>query len=242
VHSQDSGIIVSGWWPNGRGLLCWLDPSHSGSIAADGMALLSMPLASRQPRLLTWTLSYPDYLAWSPAAQRLLLVAGRGRAVYGHKTLALCNVPRDTCRPLLRRQDVVSLDPAWAPDGRHIAFVTAYNLGDVGGFSSDQGLLSWIRSRHLWVADSRGAGAHVLHVAGAGTFTPQWSRDGTHLLYVRDNALWLVPVHGGAAVQVARLFATPGLPPYQSPLGGPFWRLFYYGHVAWTSLFAWYRG
>ncbi|MHB1125732.1 MAG: hypothetical protein ACYC2T_02065 [Bacillota bacterium] len=34
-----AGIQVAGWWPDGNGILYWVQPFHSSSLAADGVAL-----------------------------------------------------------------------------------------------------------------------------------------------------------------------------------------------------------
>jgi hypothetical protein len=57
----------------------------------------------------------------------------------------------------------------------------------------------------------------------------QWSADGHHLLYIRDDALWLIDTHGGAPSRIVGPF--PGTP----DLFG------YYGHASWPIVTAWNR-
>jgi hypothetical protein len=57
----------------------------------------------------------------------------------------------------------------------------------------------------------------------------RWSADGHHLLYIRDDALWLIDTHGDAPSRIVGPF--PGTP----DLFG------YYGHVSWPIVAAWYR-
>jgi len=226
VHGQDTGLIVAGWWPDGQGLLYQLDPYHSTSIAADGLPLLSLPLGGTARRLAV-TLGYPEWLAlWKG---EVVLVTGLGRQIWAGKRLAICAERTASCRSLPQPRDAVSLDPAWSPDGAHIAFVRADDLGSIGGFGTTAALRAWVGSRTLWVADARGAGAHPVRQAGTGVYQPQWSADGHHLLYVRDNALWLIATSGGAPVRIVGPF------PQAPDLFG------YYGHVAWSSLFSWSR-
>jgi len=226
MHGQDTGLIVAGWWPDGRGLLYQLDPYHSNSIAADGLPLVSQPLGGTARRLAV-TLGYPDWLAlWG---HEVVLVAGLGRQAWTGKGLAICDVRTASCRSVPQPPGAVSLDPARSPDGTRLAFVRAHDLGAAAGFGTTTALRAWVGTRTLWVADARGAGAHPVQHAGTNVYAPQWSADSRHLLYGRDNALWLISPGGGAATRIVGPFA-------QAPdLFG------YYGHIAWSSLFAWSR-
>jgi len=226
--SWDNGIVVAGWWPDGKGLVLFVDPMHSASIAADGLNLYSLPLGGA-PRLLTMALRFTDWLAWSPSGRDLLLVAGGGREVWTGKRLARCDVLAAACHTLPQPPGVVSLDPAWSPRGARIAYVRARDAGDIGGFGSTRGLLSWVKTRTLWVADVSGGNARPLTAAGAGVYDPQWSRDGARLLYLRDNAVWLTPVDGGAPARIV------------GPFPGPFDLFGYYGYVSWSGVLAWIR-
>lgn len=227
--AKDSGIIVVGWWPDGRGILFFVDPMHSASIAADGLKLYSLPLgAGGTPRPLILTLRHADWLARSPSGRNLLVVAGGGRQIWSNKALATCDVQIAACRTLPQPAGVISLDPAWSPRGNRIAFVRARDAGDIGGFGSTQNLMSWVRTRTLWVADARGGQARQL-LGAAGIYAPQWSRDGAHLLYLRDNAVWLIGANGVAPTRIV------------GPFPGPFDLSGYYGHVSWSGVLAWDR-
>ncbi len=228
LSAFESGIEPAGWWPSGKGLLYWLDPGHSSSLAADGLNLFALALGGRQPHLLITMLAYADWLARAPLDQDLLLVAGAGRMAWQQKSLAVCDVARAACRSLPQAGGTVSLDPAWAPRGNQIAYVRARAL-TVGGFGSDKALREWVRSRTLVIARPDGTGAHVFSAAGAGVYQPQWAADGRHLLYWRDDALWLLDRLGGTPVRLVSAF--PNSP---DPRG-------FFGYVSWSGLTAWYR-
>jgi len=52
-------------------------------------------------------------------------VPGAGRMVWHGKSLARCDVRTAQCHVLPHPAGVVELDPDWAPQGNHIAFVEA---------------------------------------------------------------------------------------------------------------------
>lgn len=222
--APQSGIELAGWWPDGRGLVFWEIPQHSMSLSADGAPLMTLPLDAGEPTTLARMLTYPEWLSWSPGGDRLLLVSGGGRAAWWPKVLAVCEVAAGTCRDLPQPPGMVSLDPAWSPAGDAIAFVRADLLEEL----LDGPALDWESSRALWLAAPDGTGAREVEAAGSGVHHPVWSGDGSHLLFVRDEALWLLDV---AALRVTRLVGSPAEPA----------RLFrYYGHVAWSGNLAWY--
>lgn len=223
--ARDDGIQVAGWWPTGRGVMFWRDPLHAASIAADGLDLYTLPFGGT-PRRLGHTLTAPDALAWSPSGRDLLLVTGGGREAWHDKVLTLCAAPTGGCHSLWRHAREVALDPAWAPQGRRIAFVAARDLGPVAGFGTARTLMSWVQTRTLWVTDMRGRAAQV-HAAGRGVYAPEWSHDGRELLYVRGSALWLIQPHAGLPVKIADLsLSSPSMS------AG-------YGYLPWSIAFAW---
>lgn len=230
--AKEDGIELLGWWPNGKGVLFWRDPLHSASIAADGLMLYTLPLGGAPtPHPLTTTLTYPDWIARSPSGRRLLLVSGGGREAWHDKSLSTCDVVTAACQAVSTQHGTVALDLAWSPRDNRIAFVQARDLGNAGGFGGTQPLQAWVQTHTLWVASATGAGAHELTAAGAGVYQPQWSHDGRHLLYIRDDAVWLVDANGGAPVKIVGPF------PSAPPLFG------YYGHVDWTTYIplAWHQ-
>jgi Tol biopolymer transport system component len=224
---QGGMLQVTAWWPDGKGLLYWSAPVHSSSLAADGLDLWSLRLGDTGPKLLTKGLTHKGWLSLSPQGN-LLMVTGDWRIVWARKSLAAIDPASGTVRDLNNPEGCVSIDPAFSPDGRRIAFVAAKNLGDeVWGFDHEGELADWVATRTLWVQNSDGSGAYPLTDAGAGVFQPFWSIGGDHILYVRDNALWIIEPGGGKPEKVLGPF------PEQKELFG------FYGFVSYLDKMAW---
>ncbi|MDF9408370.1 hypothetical protein L7E55_08365 [Pelotomaculum isophthalicicum JI] len=221
----DGMINGARWWPDAKGLLFRMAVQHSASIMADGMELYSMPLTGGEPRLLAKSLIYPEWLSWSPDGSTLLAVKGAGREIWRNKSLVACDVKTGESVDLPRRPNTVSLDPDWSPDGKHIAYVEAAeeeDLAEAGEVSA------WQQTRTLWVADAGGKNARQVSEAGTGISRPLWSRDGAHIIYLKENSIWLIDINGGSPVKLVGPF--PNAPDSQG----------YYGYVSWSNILALY--
>lgn len=214
------------WWPDSAGILYRIDPQFSDSLAADGLPLYTLRLGAA-PHRLAVTLGYEGFAAFSPSGRSVLLVTGDDRETWTHKSLQICGIESAVCRPLPTQSGTVSLDVDWAPRGNRIAYVQAHDLGPIGGFHSQAALLAWVKTRTLWVANADGTGMHQVAAAGKGIYLPQWSGDGRHVLFIRDNALWLIDTRGGPPTRVLGPF--PGTPDFFG----------FYGHVSWPVQWVW---
>lgn len=212
-----------GWWPDGRHLLYQIDPARSASLAADGLPLFDLDLASGNTRRLGTILAYADWIAIR--GNRLLLVTGAGRSAYFGKHLALCvGTARCHLLPPVSAQ-VVTLDPAWSPTGV-LAYVAAPAVHTYGFHGRPY--RRWLGRHQLWTARGDGSGAQRERAIPAGVEDPMWTRDGDGFLFVRDGQLWLDAHPGeGRPQRLARLIPDVGAPDH-------------YGHTNWRALFAWY--
>jgi Tol biopolymer transport system component len=227
-------LELAGWWPDGQGLLYWLDFQGSASIAADGLPLDSVPLAGRSSRTLVQAmLVHGPWLAPAPLGRQFAAVSGGNRVIWsGGKQITLC-ATTGRCTPVPQPAGVVSVDPSWSPGGTMIVFARLSASGPFGPNGRADFTSSWVTrweaTGRLWVADANGSAARPLAAAGSGAVDPVWGSDGS-VLFVRDDSLWLLPPGAAAATRLTgSLGALSGLAYYRT----------YYGYVPYPQLFAW---
>jgi hypothetical protein len=245
AHSASDALLIDAWWTDGLGLFAWSDPQGSASIAADGVPLVSYPLVSNPfagpAGTLPSTLVHPSFAV--PFGSGVTVVTGGDRYLWNAKTIEFCPAV-GSCGPAVNASPPpVNLDPAWAPSAGEptLAFVHAAQETEAGFGQSV--LVAWYKTRQLWIWVGIGGNPYQVTGAGTGIAAPTWSADGRLILYVRDNALWLIDPFGG------RVRTTPGHPALS---GGPAVRVVsqlfagawpdYYGYTDWQSQFAWYTG
>jgi Tol biopolymer transport system component len=99
---------------------------------------------------------------------------------------------------------------------------------------SQQDLSAWYRTRKLWLWVGTGGNPQPFTRAGTGVAAPIWSANSQDILYVRNNALWLVPIFTASG----DLPTAPALPVVSRLFAGNWPNL--NGYTAWQSQFAWH--
>jgi hypothetical protein len=233
AHSDTAALLIDGWWDDGKGLLAWSEPADSAVRAADGLPLVAYGLGSGPYDVtLATTLPYPSFVVRGPGSG-VTLVTGGNRYVWYGKTIASATTA-GTRRPGMDAEPApVNLDPAWAVGAPTptIAFVHASPKAPSG--TGQAALNAWYATRQLWYESAAGGNPFPVKGAGTGIAAPEWSSNGQYILYVRDNALWLIRMlapngtHalGPATRIVSQLF--PGAWPND------------YAYTAWQAQFAW---
>jgi hypothetical protein len=195
------------------GVLVWVDPMHSASLAADSEPVFEIRSPGARPERLGVSLGSPISVG---THGRFALGAGGDRIAWTAKRIITCAGGR--CTALRSPRGEMSLEPAWSPDGRTLAYVTAADFGGVDGRAT---MARWYATRRLRI------GGEAVQGSG-GAASPVWSSDGRSLLFVARDGLWLLPRLGGRPVRVATPLFWPGRWPN------------YYGQVDWASQFAWH--
>uniref|UniRef100_A0A7C1JKH9 Anaphase-promoting complex subunit 4-like WD40 domain-containing protein n=1 Tax=Thermomicrobium roseum TaxID=500 RepID=A0A7C1JKH9_THERO len=102
--AQETHLQLAGWWPDGQGLLYWEFPLASQSLAADGVPLRSLNLATGEVTTLTTMLADQDFVAWGPPGKEsssVLVIGSQGREHWtAPKQLLQCNLQLSACTPI----------------------------------------------------------------------------------------------------------------------------------------------
>jgi Tol biopolymer transport system component len=254
-RSPGNALDLAGWWPDGDGLLTWIDEQSSASLAADGLPLESVPLnpgaltsgvpTSGRAASLGLTLVYPAFVSVNAGAGVAAISAGGDRYEWDAKNILVCQFTGGCAGLPAGSPGATNTDPALSPGGRYLAFV--HGAASSPTDFSQVPVSQWYATRSLWLAtlasgpptSSRSASGpsaaspptsgsvRQLTAAGTSVADPTWSANGQRLLYVRDNGLWLLDPAGGVPARiVASLFS------------GPWPNYFYY--IDWPDQFAWH--
>ena len=242
VYTLPEGGYVDlrpGWWPDGKGLLFWDDPAGSASIGADGLALDSLDLATGRLATLATTLTYNNWVSWSPNGNTVAIVAGGNRIIWDSaKHLVLCAMPAAHCHSVPPPStNLMSLDPTWTASGSLVydlapgtaspSALSPPGLALVGNAPFTQpNVATWYGQMGLYEASPSGAGGHPMAGTPAGAHDPLALPEG--LLFVRGAGLWYLSAGTASAVRVAGGLASP------SQYGN------YYGYIAWYQDFDWH--
>lgn len=214
---------VEGWWRNlGIGFSVFGDGAIR-NLDATPLDVVNAP--HTRPRLLGRTLSDggTDAIAASANGKVALVTDhGGGRAAWQDKQIELCGPT--SCQPLPREPGMVAVDPAWSGDGKRLAYAEAPNVP--GGPWSQKRIAAWFAAHRIRLFNtSTGRTRSVLKASGATAVN--WPANNHSLLYVRSDALWLLPSLTGKPTRIA----APLFPPNNWPQ--------YYAEIAWSGQFAW---
>jgi Tol biopolymer transport system component len=235
VRSWADGLLeLAGWWPDGSGLLYWPDPQGSASLAADGLPLDSIQLATGVSRtLVTGMLVHSSWIAFAPGGHELAVVSGGNREIWlGGKAITVCG-QSVSCKPVAQPSGTVSTQPSWSPAGR-LTFARGSASGPFGPNGKADFSTAWVTrweaTQQLWSAAGNGAGQARVPGTGAGALDPVWARNDA-LMFVRDNWLWLLPAGSKSAERVAG--------PLNDISNLDITNITYYGYVPYPKLIAW---
>ena len=208
-------------------------PHHDGLLLtisnyccdyADGQSLYELQTPLGTPRLLATVLN-GTAITFGPHST-FAFEGGGNRYAWVTKDVKICDGQTAQCSAMRMPKGELSLSPAWSLDGRTLALVEA-RAGVMGRIGQPQ-IDAWYATHQLflWSGD-RSKPTEVTHTQGAAN--PVWSSNSKSLLYVKDDALYLVPNRGVTPEKIAGpLFPPQNLFPHS-----------YYGEIGWAGQFAW---
>ncbi len=225
------GFIRAGWSSDSKQILFWPDPVFSASITADGVPLEAISINGGKPYTLTTEmLLHSDWMD-SSGDGWLAVTEGGGRETWTNKHISVVD-PASGNKMQLTDDKTAAFSPVWSPDGQHIAYVAAPDIGAIGGGNEAK---VGAAKRRIWVMNRDGSGKRqVTNDPAYRDERPLWSGDGRSIIFARlDNSsdktsLWLIPSEGGEAPRVVEELGS--LPPESTWFG-------YYGHIDWSDYF-----
>lgn len=225
---KGSVFSTAGWWSRfGLGIWVFGDGAIHNN---DETPLDAVTAPGAKPRLLGLTLSdgVTDAVAASSNGELAIVTDhGGGRSLWQGKRVEVCTQPSSPCNALPHTPGSVTVDPAWAPDGQALAYVQAPDFSK--GSWSQRRLAEWFADHRVLLYDTRTQRVRRLPAANGATAIT-WSRDGKSLLYVRGDALWLLPSLQSKAIRIAG----PLFQPHNWPQ--------YFAQIGWSAQFAWSTG
>ncbi|MCU1495994.1 MAG: putative signaling protein [Acidimicrobiaceae bacterium] len=211
-----NGVMVL---PHHEGVLFWVDPDQSD--AADGMHVYELRSPGATPIDLGVTIGKTVSIGTNGV---LAIGSGGNRYAWMTKNIETCVIATARCSVVHTPSGELTFDPAWAPNGKTLAFVEA-PPSSVGNFFQST-LTKWYLTHHLWLLSS-GSSEPTEVKNSAGASVPVWSSNGRSLIYESADSLWIIPSPGANPTKIAApLFPTSAWPSY-------------YGQITWSSQFSW---
>jgi hypothetical protein len=210
----DGAVVL----PDAHGILFRVDPDQMDD--ADGTNLYEIPSRGARPKPLGVTIGLPVTIG--PNGD-FAITSGGNRYAWQTKAVTTCSATTAECSRMPTAHGVLSFNPAFSPDGKTLAFIEAPGSTAANFFQTT--VQRWYATHTLWIRYGNAAPSEINATRGASA--PTWSANSKSLLYVADDALWLLQTLTSKPIRIV------------SPLFTPHDWSSSYGEVNWTNQFAW---
>jgi len=223
---------LSGWTPDGRSLLFYLNQSFGVSGMGDGAPLMVISEQGGTPRKVASVTPVTRPPIFSSRGHMAALIDSHGRETWYGRRLAIIRLPHR--ESVLSPHGVNVTGAAWSPDGKILACEVAPERR-----IPEEDLAVLARRRIVLTPPGRWRPRRLRAGSQYREEHPEWSRDGRHLLIVRIDkdhraALWLVSADGASARQVTQSLQTLDWDESDGWFG-------WYGLVNWDMHYAWWQ-
>ena len=187
-------------------------------VRRDGEPLVQVT-EGHQPDLDEFTEEYVEAASWawdvdwSPVGEQLIYVSDKGGFDTFSRPLYLWYSETFDVGPYMLNAsaeiNTTQETPAFSPDGDTVAFVVRneYDEGE--------------RVSEIWTLELNSATYEQLVISEDGSYAPEWSPDGDHLVYIQrtgqTNDVWIAPVNGDDPYQITKIGSA--MAPVWSPDG-----------------------
>ena len=199
VPRAQGSVELEGVSPDGKWVLYAIDPMNSASIAADGLTLRAVSVATGRSRVVASGLLYDDYHAWCGGS--LVMTAG-GDRISTHNKWLIATKPPDWHAHVIFKDPRVAFG-SLACDGNGIVVQSAPASG-----VNDTVHAHW----SIWRVGLDGSRTRLTRPGGASDESPHVA--GSVIYFVRDG--WLNALHHG------RLLKLPAQPTYYGHTEWPY--------------------
>ena len=219
--TTDGNTYYLAGWATGFGLLVWYDEGNGGpSVENYGLPLGSLAQPGDKLTVLaTAPLFQPPALATGPSSELAVVASGgptgrwRGeKFVWFGKTVETCSPTSEDCSAVDDQPSLVTLNPAISPVNGSLAFVEApQSTEGIVPYSEVQPRRrSAIGMPPIRCGSCRRGSATPTEINGAdGASDPLWSRSGMGLLFVKNQAVWLMDNTGPSPSRSLRRSTLP---------------------------------
>lgn len=169
--------VLGSWNPQSTALTLWLSPvAPRGSSEYLPFSLWTEARGAQETSVSMYP--YREFMSWSPDGRAVALVEPEDVPGSSVAISRLVVASATGGAPVVVSADDQTVgDLAWSPDGRYIAYA-ASSVGTPTAGSA---------GRRIWLVSPDGAERRALTLGPDDEF-PQWSRDGTSLIYVHQSA------------------------------------------------------